>query len=257
VVARVQERIVGTQRGNATFLGFRPRDDQSRSLGYDVRTWFEIFDVLGAYAPTGKFAGLNDNTDHLSRTGPYLTCRFPNGAVALAPHLRETEEGGAGGFSRDSEQDRKYEEQNPPPSESILLQEFRANGHTVTFIGEHAVAFRTDGEGNLIAFAGRKCHEITVDGRKTVFADADMDEIGWAPVAAARRVAGGAVIQIQISGKGMVRIPVAGLPSSLTLFAEGPKPGSRGARIPCSREGDALIFSATNELRGRWLYGLP
>ena len=27
----------GTRRDNATFLGFRPRDDQSRSLGYDVR----------------------------------------------------------------------------------------------------------------------------------------------------------------------------------------------------------------------------
>jgi hypothetical protein len=257
VVARVQERIVGTQRGNATFLGFRPRDDQSRSLGYDVRTWFEILDALGAYPPTDKFAGYNDNTDHLSRTGHYLTCRFPNGAVALAPHLRETEEGGAGGFSRDSEEDRKYAERNPPPSDSILLEVLRANGHTLTFAGEHAVAFRIDGEGNLIAFAGRKCHEITVDGRKRVFADADMDEIGWAPVAAARRVADGAVIQIQVSGTGMVRIPVAGLPSSITLFAEGPKPGSRGERILCSREGDVLVFSATNELRGRWLYGVP
>ena len=212
---------------------------------------------MGAYAPTDKFAGFNDNTDHISRTGHYLTCRFPNGAVALAPHLRETEEGGAGGFSRDPEEDRKYAERNPPPSDSILLQEFRVNGHTVTFTGEHAVAFRIDGDGNLIAFAGRKCHEITVDGRRTVFADGDVDEIGWAPVAAARRVGGGAVIQIQVAGTGMVRIPVAGLPSSLTLFAEGPKPGSRGERIPCSREGDILVFAATNALRGRWLYGVP
>jgi hypothetical protein len=256
VVARIQERIVGTQRDNALFLGFRPRDDQSRSLGYDVRTWFGILDALGAYAPTGKFAGINDNTDHLSRTGRYLACRFPNGAVALAPHLRETEEGGAGGFSRNSEEDRRYAERNPPPSDSILLQEFRANGHTVTFTGEHAVAFRVDGEGNLIAFAGRKCHEITVDGRKTVFADADVDEIGWAPVAIARRVADGAVIQIQVSGTGKVRVPAAGLPASLTLYAEGPKPGSRGERIACTREGDALIFQATKELRGRWLYGV-
>jgi len=257
VVARVQEWTVGAQRGNATFLGFRPRDDQSQSLGYDVRTWFEILEALGGYAPTGKFVGFNDNTDSLSRTGRYLTCRFPNGAVSLAPHLRETEEGGAGGFARNAEEDRKYAELHPPPSESISLEDFRTNGHTVTFAGEHAVAFRVDGKENLIAFAGRKCHEITVDGRKTVFADADVDEIGWAPVAAARRVAGGAVIQIQVAGTGRVLIPVAGLPASLTLFAEGPKPGSRGERIPCSREGGVLVFQATNELRGRWLYGVP
>jgi len=84
-----------------------------------------------------------------------------------------------------------------------------------------------------------------------------MDEITWAPVAAARRVAGGAVIQVQASGTGKVRIPVAGLPASLTLFAEGPKPGSRGERVACSREGDVLVFSATNDLRGQWLYGVP
>ena len=256
VVARVQDRIVGTERGNATFLGFRPRDDQSRSLGYDVRTWFGILDALGAYSPTGKFAGFNDNTDHISRTGPYLVCRFPDGAVALAPHLRETEEGGAGGFARDAGEDRKYEERNPPPSDSILLQDFRANGHTVTFGGEHAVAFRVDRGGSLIAFAGRKCHEITIDGHRTVFAGADVDEIGWAPVASARRVAGGAVIQIQVAGTGTVRIPAAGLPRSLTLFAEGPKPGSRGEPIACTREGDALVFQATKYLRGRWLYGV-
>jgi uncharacterized protein (AIM24 family) len=126
----------------------------------------------------------------------------------------------------------------------------------VSFTGEHAVAFRVDSEGNLIAFAGRKCHEITVDGRKTVFADADVDEIGWAPVAAARRVAGGAVIQIQVSGTGKVRVPAAGLPASINLYAEGPKPGSRGERITCTREGDALVFQATKELRGHWLYGV-
>ena len=257
VVARAQGRIVGTRRDNATFLGFRPRDDQSRSLGYDVRTWFGVLDALGAYPGTGKFAGFNDNTDRLSRTGAYLTCRFPNGAVTVAPHLRETEEGGAGGFARNAREDREYEKRNPPPSESIMLQAFRTNGHTVDFIGQHAVAFRLDGEGNLIAFAGRKCHEISIDERKTVFADADVDEIAWAPVAAARRVKGGGVIQIQVVGTGTVRIPAAGLPARMALYAEGPKPGSRGARVPCTREGNDLVFTMINELRGRWLYGVP
>lgn len=255
VVARVKEWIVGTQRGSATFLGYRPRDDQSLSLGYDARNWFDVLDALGAYPPTGRFSGVNDNTDFLSRTGPYLTCRFPNGAVALAPHLKNIEEGWAGGFARDPEEDRRYLQRNPPPSESIRLKEFQVNGHTVSYEGEHALAFRVDGQGNLIAFAGRKCHEITVDGRRTIFADGDIDEIGWAPVAPERRVEGGALIQMQVSGTGTVRIPAAGLPAELALFVEGPKPGSHGARVACRRENGALVFEATKELRGRWLYG--
>ena len=256
VVARMKGQVVGTQHGSATFLGFRPRDDQSRSLGYDARTWFEILVALGAYAPTGRFGGINDNTDYLSRTGPYLACRFPNGTVALAPHLREIEEGWPGGFSRDREEDRKYLELNPLPSEDIRLQEFRVNGHIVTYAGERALAFRVDNQGNLTAFAGRKCHEVTVDEHKTVFADVDVDEIGWAPVARQRRVEGGALIQMQVSGTGTVRIPATGLPSNLALFVEGAKPGSRGTPIPCKLEGGALVFKATNELRGRWIYGV-
>jgi hypothetical protein len=126
----------------------------------------------------------------------------------------------------------------------------------VSYAGDGAVAFRVDGQGNLIAFAGRKCHEVTIDGRKTAFADVDMDEVGWAPVAPQRRIEGGALIQLQVSGTGTVRIPAAGLPAKLALFVEGPKPGSRGASVPCRREGDAFVFKATKELRGHWLYGV-
>jgi len=63
-------------------------------------------------------------------------------------------------------------------------------------------------------------------------------------------------LEYYFSGTGTVRIPAAGLAARLTLFAEGPKPGSRGERIPCKREGDTLVFQAKNELRGRWLYGV-
>jgi hypothetical protein len=41
----------------------------------------------------------------------------------------------------------------------------------------------------------------------------------------------------------------------LTLFVEGLKPGSRGARVACHWENGALVFEANKELRGRWLYG--
>ncbi|MCX6622530.1 MAG: hypothetical protein NTY38_15975, partial [Acidobacteria bacterium] len=245
IVARVKGNIVGTRRGSATYLGYRPRDDQSRSLGYDVRNWFEVLDALGAYPGA-------DNPDRISRLGDYLACRFPNGTIALAPHLREIDEGWAGGFSRDPRADQLFLDQHPLPSEALHLRQSKVSGHQVDFEGEHAVAFRLDSAGQLIAFAGRKCREITVDGRKTVFADTPLDAIAWAPVAAERRIPNGAVLQIQVSGTGGVRIPTV----ELTLFAEGAKPGSRGPRVPHRMENGALVFEATPALNGKWIYGV-
>ena len=110
-VAKVKTWTVGTLRktaagGTVTCLGFRPRDDQSGSLGYEERHCFEILNTLGAYPATGAFTGANDNPDYLSRTTEYMTCRFPNGAVAIAPHLRSVEENWTGGFARKSDDDK-------------------------------------------------------------------------------------------------------------------------------------------------------
>jgi hypothetical protein len=97
VVARVKHHVVGVHRrwmdgGSTTFLGYRPRDDQSRSLGYEARNWFEVLHALGAYPGAAHCAtdgeSGNDNTEYLSRTAGFLACRFPNGAIAVAPHLR-------------------------------------------------------------------------------------------------------------------------------------------------------------------------
>jgi hypothetical protein len=260
--ARVKNWIVGTQRvlpggGSATFLGYRPRDDQSRSLGYEARNWVEILDALGAYSPTGRFPGLNDNTEHVSRTTPYLVCRFPNGAVAIAPHLREVEEDWRGGFSRDREADRAYIAANPPPSEAIRLRDFKVNGHSVTCDGARAVCFRVNQRGELIAFAGGQAREISIDGRKTVFADRELSEVAWAPVPRQRQVPGGAVLQIMSRGEGTLRIPASTLPAALEIVAEGPTPGSRGATVPSRREHGALVFTVTRKMVGRWLYGVP
>ncbi len=246
-VARVKDWIVGVANGSATFLGYRPRDDQSRSLGYDARNWFEVLSALGAYpAP--------DNPDRISRTGPYLAAAFPNGSVAIAPHLRELEEGWPGGFARDRKQDLAYLDRHPLPPESLWLRDFRVSGYVVTYEGEHAVALRAGKTGGLIAFAGENAREVTVNGRRTVFATAKMKRIAWAPVAAERRVEGGAVMQFLVDGSGTVRIPV---PAWMNLIAEGPTPGSRGGAVPSRMEAGVLVFEATPALAGKWLYGVP
>ncbi|MBM3476551.1 MAG: hypothetical protein FJX75_25030, partial [Armatimonadetes bacterium] len=199
-VARCRDCVIGTRRslpggGSAAFLGYRPRDDQAQSLGYDVRNWFEVLSTLGAYPPSGTFAGVNDNTEVLSRTGEYLACRFPNGAVTITRHLRDLVEDWPGGFARDREADGKYMEAHPLPPDTLDLQEYKVNGHSVTYHGGQALAFRVDAEGRLAAFCGAGARSITIDGRETVYADQPMPLVSWAPVAEERRVPGGAVMQ--------------------------------------------------------------
>jgi len=261
-VARVKGEIVGTHHaypngGSATFLGYRPRDDQSRSLGYETRNWFEVLSALGAYPPTGNFAGIgvNDNTEYISRTTNYLACRFPNGTVAIAPHFREVEEGWPGGFARNGEEDKAYIEKNPPPSEELHIKDFKVNGHVITYDGVGAVAFRVNEAGDLIAFAGGGSNKIAVDGREFVFADKPMGQLAWAPVPEERRVPGGAVLQFMAHGRGTIRIPAAALPPNIELVVEGQKPGSRGKTVPSRIDGDSLVLEITAESGGRWIYG--
>ncbi|MDD4890348.1 MAG: hypothetical protein PHU85_10500 [Phycisphaerae bacterium] len=183
--------------------------------------------------------------------------RFPNGAVAVARHLRELEEDWHGGFARDKAKDQAYLVSNPPPTEAIRLDGFKVAGHDVTYAGTQAVVFRVDAAGRLAAFAGAACKEITVDGRTTRFADRDLPLVIWSPVAEECRVKGGAVFQVRVNGAGTVRIPAAGLPANVRLIAEGTTAGSRGVEIPCRIEGESLIFEAKGPAVGRWLYVVP
>lgn len=260
-VARVKRWAVGSYRnypggGSATYLGFRPRDDQSSSLGYDPQTWFQILDVLGAYPPTGKFAGLDDNTESISRKSDYLVTRFPNGALSFAHHLRKLDETWNGGGELPKSKPSDFEG-NPLPPNAVHLNDLHVDGHTVTYDGSGAMAFRLDDRGNLISFAGGGSRSITIDRKAVVFADRLVDRIGWAPVTKPRRVSGGAMMQIMVQGSGLIRIPMAGAENSVSLVAEGATPGSRGVNVPVKLEKGVLAFTATPVNSGRWLYVIP
>lgn len=77
-----------TQKGSASYFGFRPRDDQSASLGYETRTLFEILHAVGAYPSSGKFGGVNDNPSVVSRTSDYFVTAFPNTTTVIVKHYR-------------------------------------------------------------------------------------------------------------------------------------------------------------------------
>ena len=258
VLVRVNKNIVGTSRktgkGQCTFLGFRPRDDQSRSLGYEQRTWFEILDALGAYPSTGVFPDVNDNTEHVSRTSEYFCSRFPNHTTAIARHYRTHPESWHGGFGRVRENDIRDLEMNPLPSGRVDLQEFKVNGHDVTYNGDLLVAFRLDEEGDLLAFHGRDCREVTLDGKTFEFADSKVEQIAWTPVAAQRQIPGKAFFQIYLEGEGKVSIPLKTNRSNLKMFEESDIQGLAGNEIPFSYKKGKVILKLDDSNTGKWLY---
>ena len=261
VAANVRNHIAGVHRalgrGTVTTLGFRPRDDQSKSLGYDARYWFEILHALGAYPGTGAFGDVNDNTEYLSRTTDYLCCRFPNGALAVAPHLRELEEGWPGGFARNREEDLALLATIELPGDAIALEDFRIHGKTVSYAGAHAVTFRTDDNNTLIAFAGRGADRITIDGKTTVFADCPMGLAAWAPVRDDRRIPGGAKLIVFYWGEGELRIPAPELREPVAVHVEGATPGSRGEALTAQIEDGCVVVKAEGRFANRWIYVVP
>lgn len=259
VVATCAGRTVGTYRanqsgGSATVLGFRPRDDQSASLGEEVRTWFEVLAALGAYPSTTADSTENDNTEYVSRTSPFVCCRFPNGTTTVAMHFRSTEEGWTGGFHRDDEADAKWLVAHPLPSDRIELRDFRVNGHRVTYDGRLVTAFRVQND-RLIAFAGYDCAGITIDGVPWRFADQPQREFAFAPIPAEQRVDGGARLRIRVVGEGVVRVPhTQQVAEEMIVIAEGVTPGARGDIVPATIGDDYLELTVTQTLSGQWLY---
>jgi hypothetical protein len=252
VIAKVGLKIVGTHRntaknGSATFLGFRPRDDQSASLGAELRTWFEILFALGAYPGSGGDAARNDNPSVVSRTSPYVACRFPNGTTSLAAHYRTHEESWPGGFHRDAKEDQEILARNPLPSAALELRDFQVNGHRVTYTGAFTVAFRLDGTSSLAAFAGHGCQKITVDGREFVFASQPVSLAAWAPVLPERRVPGGASMEVWVQGEADMSLPLPSGVKNGELFFQGGRIDSFGDNVACECSGGVLRFKARNE----------
>ena len=257
VVARLGKKVVGVHRpvggrGSATFFGFRPRDDQSASLGAEVRTWFEILLALGAYPGSGTAS--SDNPSVVSRTTPYVACRFPNGATSVAAHYRTHEESWPGGFHRDAAQDREILARNPLPPATLTLRDFPVNGHRVSYEGELAMAFRLDAAGSLVAFAGHNCRSIAVDGREFLFASQPVSLAAWAPVLPQRQVPGGAAMEIWIHGEAAMSLPLPAGVKGGQLYFEGGRLGSFGARLACECSGGVLRLNAQNNWPQRHLF---
>ena len=173
-LARVDGMVVGTHRkhglGDVYYFGFRPRDDQSASLGYETRTLYEILTSIGSYPSTGRF-DVNDNPVVVSRTTDFFASRFPCGTTAIVKHYRSHKETWDGDFSRNPEKDGPVLAANPMPSDALDINSLKVNGHEVTYSGKMIMAFNTDATGRLCAFHGLEASSVSVDGVDYTLAD--------------------------------------------------------------------------------------
>jgi hypothetical protein len=237
--------LVGTGHNNAYYFGFRPRDDQSASLGYETRTLFEILSHTGAYKPTGVFPGVNDNTEYISRTTSYLATRFPNNATVLVRHYRTHKENWPGGFSREQEVDDRILEENPLPSDRIQLDHLKVNGHDVTFNGRLAMAFRMNDRNELIAFEGRDCSQVTIDGKTYSFSSSPLQKIAFAPPLSGNKNE----MKVFVQGEASVAIPLCGNANPKKLrFTD-----NKGEKLEYKLADNAVHFDVTGAISGKWL----
>lgn len=206
ILASSNGKILGTQvntgKGKLYYFGFRPRDDQSSSLGYETRTLFEILNGCGSYAGSGKFMQVNDNPTYVSRTTDYLATRFPNGSSMIVRHYRTHAESWDGGFSRNKDADMKALQLNPMPSDTIILKGFKISGHQLTYNGRLTMTFRADSANRLIAFEGHNCKEVILDGILYKFSAKPLETITFAP----EPEKPGHYLAV-LRGEGMVQLP--------------------------------------------------
>lgn len=245
VIARCDGKIIGVKtihrKGAFFYLGFRPRDDQSQSLGYETRTLFETLNAAGAYPPTGAINGANDNPTVVSRTTDYFVTTFPNTATMVVRHYRTHRENWEGGFSRNTENDARALAANPMPSDRVELDNAAINGHRITYNGRLWLAFRT-GESNLLeAFIGNDCKGITVDGKVYTFSDQPLSKIVFIPDTTKQ----GTVYNIQITGIGTVNLPLFTNKKNLKI-----KVGKK--TVPLKITDSGIELEVDDSISGKW-----
>jgi hypothetical protein len=256
--------------GQAVFLGFRPRDDQSASTGSEIRTWFEILFALGAYPGSGRF-DTPDNPSVVSRQTDYLACQFPNGALAVSPHYRWHEENWPGGFFRNPEMDLSALEANPLPDDAIHLRDFRLAGQEVSYAGRHCLAWNLAGPGRLVAFAGLGCSSIRLNGQEYRWSEEPVD-VAWNPLPGDQAVEGyQPLFRVWCGTVAAIRLPLmlenpdnlevrlgASLPRSRTRRgrprSEAARAGYTTQKLSFQVDAGDLVLMVTEEIRDHWLY---
>ncbi len=180
-VAFLEDKCVASMKryengGIALYCGFRPRDDQSKSLGYDIDTLYRILTKINAYSP--------DSLELKSRPeqAKYVMNRFPSGAVAVANHMRTFEEAWDGNFFRNNDLDKHTIETriDELPPIDITLDNEEILGNKVTFKGMNNLVYNYE-NGYLSSYRGDSTDRITINGKEFVFADRPVSVV-WGKI---------------------------------------------------------------------------
>jgi hypothetical protein len=246
--------ITNNGKGIACYFGFRPRDDQSASLGYETRTLFEILNAANAYPATGKFSGVNDNTEYVSRTTNYLTTRFPNGSTAIVTHYRTHREGWADGFSRDDAADSVVLLTNPMPSDKMELSNFKVNGHEIDFEGRQLCAFNKDVNGKLVSFEGHDCDRVEIDKTLYILSSKKQKMISWSPVTDTEMKDYNSLLKIWVDASGKINIPVTFTAKEVKFAKVDYGNISYLEKVSYQVKDNVLTIDVNPELSGRWIY---
>jgi hypothetical protein len=191
------------------------------------------------------FDGINDNTEHISRTTELLATRFPNNATVLVRHYRTHRENWQGGFSRNAAEDQKALLENPMPSDSINVTNFKVNGHNLSYNGRLTMAFRMNDDHQLIAFEGQHCSEVSIDGTNYQFSDAPLEKIAFAPSLDANKTE----LKVFVTGQANIRIPLPGKqdPKKIKLMDD------QGKIIQHAITDNAINFKVDKANDSKWL----
>jgi hypothetical protein len=199
--------------------------------------------TCGAYTGSGKYPQVNDNPTIISRTTDYLATSFPNNSTVIVRHYRTHAENWDGGFSRSSEDDEKALAMNPMPSDTIILNEMKVNGHQVTYNGRLSLAFRTDAANQLIAFDGQECKDLVLDGTRYDFAQTSFKTISFAPESDQT-----GNYLVKVSGEGTVKLPIPLVNTKeLTITSSGK------IKVPFRIVDGKIEISVTPDISGKTL----
>ena len=181
VICEIGNQTLGTIKeyaggGKAVYLGFRPRDDQSCSLGEDTDTLFSVLRELGCYEENGCEASSRP------ADSPYIYNHFPNGTVTMTNHIRRLRDRmWEPTFFRDQKKDEAFMKTAAVTPREIGLDKMPILGHCITYEGTGILSYRYDTAAGLYGFGGNETTGIQIDEKEYRFTETPV-KLVWSKI---------------------------------------------------------------------------